>query len=175
MGTQIEGNRNFTAETKSAVAIEDERNSQCWVALWCEKGRNNDLSATNIITFPELFLQPRRPSSAAGLGASIGAFSWLQFSRSKTDDFVTRRNLNAPQIGTDCRKITSEFPRMLYSMFSHFLNNRVSHLSTSNSSSGEQISGHPYPSPRPAQTWQTWDVVQNIQITFPSLTSSLAS
>jgi hypothetical protein len=139
-------NGNFTAQTKPTVAIEDERDSQCWVALWSGKGRNSDVSVTNIITFPELFLQPQRPRSAVSLSASIGALSWLQFSRSKTDDFVTRRNLNAAQIGADCRKITSEFPRMLHSMFSYFLNNRVSHLSTSNNSSGEQISGHPYPS-----------------------------
>jgi len=36
---------------------------------------------------------------------------------------------------------------MLHSMLAHFFNNRVSHLSTSNNSSGEQISGQMYPSP----------------------------
>ena len=40
-------NRNFTAETKSAVAIGGKRNSQCWVALWSEKGRNNDVGIKN--------------------------------------------------------------------------------------------------------------------------------
>jgi hypothetical protein len=102
----------------------------------------------------------QRPSSAASLRASVGALSWLQFSGSKTDDFVTRRNLNATQIGADCRKITSEFPRMLHSVFSHFLNNRVSHLSTSNSSSGEQISGHTHTDHLKILFKQIWDVKQ---------------
>ena len=40
-------NRNFTAQTKPAVAIEDERDSQSWVALWSEKGRNNNVGIKN--------------------------------------------------------------------------------------------------------------------------------
>jgi hypothetical protein len=55
--------------------------------------------------------------------------------------------LNAAKFGTDCRKITPEFTRMLPSVLSHFLNNWIFHLSTSNNSSGEQTSGHSYPSP----------------------------
>ena len=56
-------------------------------------------------------------------------------------------DLNAPEIGADGRKVTSKLLRVLHSMLSHFLNNRISHFSTSNSSSGEQISGHSYPTP----------------------------
>ncbi len=40
-------NKNFTAQTKPTVAIGDERDSQCWVALWSEKGRNNDVGIKN--------------------------------------------------------------------------------------------------------------------------------
>jgi hypothetical protein len=40
---------------------------------------------------------------------------------------VSGSDLNRAQVGADCREITSELPRMLHSVLSHFLNNRVSH------------------------------------------------
>ena len=60
---------------------------------------------------------------------------------------MTGNLLNVAQVRTNFRKISTVFACMLHSMFSYFLNNRVYHLSTSSSSSGEQISGHSYPSP----------------------------
>jgi hypothetical protein len=39
--------KNFIAQTKPAVAIVDERDSQSWVALWSEKGRNNNVGINN--------------------------------------------------------------------------------------------------------------------------------
>ena len=56
-------------------------------------------------------------------------------------------DLNAPEIGADGGKVASKLLRVLHSMLSHFLNNRISHFSTSNSSSGEQISGDSHPTP----------------------------
>ena len=66
----------------------------------------------------------------------------LKFPRGKPNNFVPGISLNGPQVSADCREIALELQRMLHSILSYFLNNRVFHLSTSNSSSGEQISGH---------------------------------
>ena len=87
------------------------------------------------------------PSSGAYFCALAGATGWLQFSWCKTDYLMSGRLLDMTQINTDCGKIALKFKRVFHSTPSYFLNNRVSHVSTSNSSSGEQISGHPYPSP----------------------------
>ena len=59
---------------------------------------------------------------------------------------MSRSVLNGTQVGTNCGEIATVFPRVLHSILPHFFDNRVSHLSTSSSSSGEQISGHKYPS-----------------------------
>jgi hypothetical protein len=56
-------------------------------------------------------------------------------------------HLDLAQILADGSKITFEFPRMLHSVPSDLLYDGILfHLFTSNSSSGEQISGHSYPS-----------------------------
>lgn len=81
----------------------------------------------------------------AAFKTSAGCPCWLQFSRSKADDFMAGSVLNGTQVGTDRREIASELARVLHPVFAHFLNDRVFHWSTSNSSSGEQISGHAYP------------------------------
>jgi hypothetical protein len=74
-------------------------------------------------------------------------FSWaFQLSGSKTDNLVARSYLNVSQVGADCRKISLKFLCMFHSVLSDFLNNWVFHFTTSISSSGEQISGHAYPS-----------------------------
>jgi hypothetical protein len=87
-----------------------------------------------------------RRKSAAESTRSAGLPGWLWFSWSKTDDLVSGRCLNVTQIGANFRKIASELVCVLHSVLSYFLNNGVFHLSTSNSSSGEQISGQSYPS-----------------------------
>lgn len=86
-------------------------------------------------------------ASAARFSEAVGCPWWLQLSWSKTNDLMPGSDLNAPEIGADGRKVASKLLRALHSMLSHFLNNRISHFSTSNSSSGEQISGHSYPIP----------------------------
>jgi len=65
-------------------------------------------------------------------------------SRSKADDYVSRSALNGTQIGTNGRKVASEFPSVLHSVLPYFFNNRIFHWSTSNNSSGEQISRLPF-------------------------------
>jgi len=55
---------------------------------------------------------------------------------------MPRRVLNLAQVGTDGGKISSESPRVLHAILSHFFNDGVLHWSVSNNSSGEQISGH---------------------------------
>jgi hypothetical protein len=82
--------------------------------------------------------------------------SWTLFARSATrrlqlsgwepDDLVSRVDLNGTQVGTDLREIAPEFPCMLHPIFPDFFNDWVFHLSIPNNSSGEQISGHWYPS-----------------------------
>ena len=72
---------------------------------------------------------------------------WLDSSGRETDYLVAGSFLNLPQVGKYRGKIAGMLMSMFQAMSSDFLYNRVLHLSTSNNSSGEQISGHSYPSP----------------------------
>ncbi len=59
---------------------------------------------------------------------------------------MTRCDLDGTQVRTDGGEVASELPRMLHPVLPNLLNNGAFHLLTSKSSSGEQISGHWYPS-----------------------------
>ena len=80
-----------------------------------------------------------RSASAARFSEAVGCPCWLQLSWSKTNDLMPGSDLNAPEIGADGRKVASKLVRVLHSMLSHFLNNRISHFSTSNSSSRSRL------------------------------------
>jgi hypothetical protein len=115
---------------------------------WCHRRRrrqghgpvrgNAALATPQVAPTKKSATEPTRPAGLPG---------WLQFSWSQTDDLISGRDLNVTQIGADFRKIASEFACVLHPVLSNILNDRVFHLSTSNSSSGEQISGHSNPSP----------------------------
>ncbi len=76
--------------------------------------------------------------SSAGLHASPGGFCWLEFSGEQDGRLCARKRSELNVSRRRLREIAPEVQGVLHSMFSHFLNNRVSHLSTSNSSSGKE-------------------------------------
>jgi hypothetical protein len=84
--------------------------------------------------------------SDSGALFTRGAMQRFRLPRLEPDDLVTRFALNGTEVGTNRRKIAPEFPCVLHPIFPDFFNDWVFHFSLPNNSSGEQISGHKYPS-----------------------------
>jgi len=59
---------------------------------------------------------------------------------------MPRSDLHGAEVGTYRREIAMESAGVLHSVVSNLFDDGVSHWPTSNSSSGEQISGQTYPS-----------------------------
>jgi hypothetical protein len=70
---------------------------------------------------------------------------WFHSSGWAPDDLVTGLSLDQAQILADSRQVTGELPGVRHAMPANLLNDWVFHSAASNSSSGEQISGHANP------------------------------
>ena len=87
----------------------------------------------------------RGRSAAAACPLSAGLLGWLHLPCRKTDHLMAGRLLNRAQILADRREVTTELPCVFHAVVADLVNNWIFHLPDSNSSSGEQISGHSYP------------------------------